>query len=259
MRLITLAVLSSFALLLSTLGSSSWGEPVKQPEISFSLAYYCSSDKEGKIRQFENFYLADSLEKGLNVVLVSKKGSCSGKTGDRFTEKYEPEPGDEFERTITRLTGKENCPGADGKDSSRIAIVGVDSSEAHIVEPKNDKSLLSKDMESKARKIASAAYRAEGFPDAADFAPDVFIVGKTALLLFKSTDESLNGDGLPVIVFNNNAFELDGTCAWSPFFLSVKEKIYLAYWATVGCCCGQNLLLVYDLSGESPKFRTILP
>ncbi len=258
MTALGIIISSLFALLLNPLGSFSWAEPLKKPSISFSLAYYSSPDT-GKIPQFEDFYLAHSFEKGINVILVGQKGHCSGKTGDTFTQLEGDGPDDELETlTRTRLTGKANCIAADNKETSRIAVVGADPSEVHILEAKKN-NRLSKDMESKARKLASAAYRTGGFPNIANSAPDVLGIGKTALLLFKSTDESLNFDGLPVIIFNDNAFELDGTCAWSPFFLYVKERLYLAYWAMAGPCCCNPLLLVYDLSGESPKPVTILP
>ncbi len=69
------------------------------------------------------------------------------------------------------------------------------------------------------------------------------------------SDEFLNQDGLPVLVLKDNAFLLEGSCAFrSPFFFSVKEKLHVSYWATVACCgCGDLNFFVYDLSGESPK------
>ena len=122
-----------------------------------------------------------------------------------------------------------------------------------------NETLLSKEIESKARKVASSEYRQnfrdlKGSPvDVADSPPDVFSVGNTSFLQFESSDLSYRG--LPVMVLKNKAFLLDGRCASDPpFFFSVKEKLYVSYWATVGCCdCGASSFFVYDVSGTSPK------
>jgi hypothetical protein len=186
------------------------------------------------------------------VVLVSRKANCSAQTGETFTcDAHEP-----FK--ATHLTGTENCFAQDGKKIYLVAVFGVDPSAVHEVEPKTDKSPLSKKLELKARKIASSAYQDLTPPDhpvrdVADSPPDAFSVGNTSFLLLKCTDEFLNQDGLPVLVHNSKAFLLEGSCAVSPFFFSVKEKLYVSYWATVACCgCGDSNFFVYDLSGKSP-------
>lgn len=250
MRLTGLAVLCLVALLLSALGTYSYGEPAEQRDISFAFPYGCSKGENGNC-------LADSFEAGLNVVLVSKKVNCSAKTADRFMHEH---AGNEFE--ATRLIRTENClieKIAQDDKGFIIAVIGADPSAVRVVEAKNDKSLLPKDMELKARKIASLGYkRLKGSQfvrwDVAESPPDVFGVGDTAFLLFQCTDGFLNQDGLPVLVLKKNAFLLKGACAFrSPFFFSIKEKLHVAYWATVSCCgCGDSNFFVYDLSGESP-------
>ena len=180
MRLTSLAVLSSFALLLGGLGSFSYCEPVKQSSISFSLPYKCTKDER---THTEGLCLADSFKAGLSLVLVGQKGTCKAKTTTNFADHSSAR-----EFTATRMTGTENCLNGEEFD---VAIIGVDPSAVHIVEIKNDKSTLSKDMELKARKIASSAYRKiknrESVPDVADSSPDVSNVGNAAFLLFKST------------------------------------------------------------------------
>jgi hypothetical protein len=254
MRVVGLAVLCLFAAVLSALGSYSYGEPARQTGISFSFPYNCSNERQGTGRHTKKFCLADSLQAGLNVVLVGDKGNCSAKTADTFTDEH---AGREFE--ATHLTGTGNCLTEGNKKGFHVAVVGVDPSVVHVVEPRNDKSPLPEDIELKARKVASSGYQKleAGRPrkwDVADSPPDVFSVGNVAFLLFQCTDEFLNQDGLPVLVLNDNAFLLEGACASRPpFFFSVKEKLHLAYWATVVCCgCGDSNFFAYDLSGELP-------
>jgi hypothetical protein len=247
MRLITLALLSSFALLLSGLGSYSWAEFAEKSQISFSLAYKCSTQENdnnrpplsrSSSRSSRTFCLADSLKSGLDVVLVSKDTKCSAKTGETFTEVLS----NEFK--ATRLKGTEKCLIGD------IAVLGVDASVVRVIEPKTDESFLSAEIKLKARKFASSEYDVE----VADSSPDVFGVGNTAFLLFEPSEVSPLY-GLPVLVLNNNVFSFKGLCASKPpFFFSVKEKLYVSYWATVACCgCGDLNYFVYDVSGKSPK------
>jgi len=231
-------------------GSGVYADPVADSEISFSLPFDCYME--------EPYCLAGSFKAGLNVVLVGKSGICKARTGLTFT--YEQHAG----FRATRVLGTAECPVF--KDETpfkeyRVAVVGADPAEVRVVEPKTDESLLSKEIASKARKIAGSEYHRnfrnpEGsVTDVADSPPDVFSVGNTAFLLFKCTDEFFNQDGLPVLVLNNNAFLLEGSCAFrSPFFFYVKERLYVSYWATVACCgCGDSNFFVYDLSGGSPK------
>jgi hypothetical protein len=253
MRVMGLAVLSLFMAFLAALGSYSYGEPAGQPGISFSLPYRCGTEKDGKTPK-EMFCLSDSFPSGLNLVLVSKKEKCSPKTADTFTAGH---AANEFEATYLKRT--ENCFADDDENRFRVAVIGVDPSAVHVVEPKTDKSALSKDIELKARKIASNVYQNLSEPtqpavDVADSSPDVFSVGNTAFLIFECTDEFYNQEGLPVLILNNNAFLLEGMCASrSPFFFTVNNKLHVSYWATVACCgCGDSNFFVYDLSGESP-------
>jgi hypothetical protein len=255
MRLINLAVFSSVAVLLSGLGCYSNDEPVKQPGISFSVPYRCNHLKTIHRKTVsDRICLSDSFEPELNVVLVNKEGNCSTKTVDTFTDEHAG-----FEFKATRLKGIEGCLTESHKKGFRIAVVGMDPSAVRVVEPKTDESPLSKEIQSGARKVASLAYQemrgTTEVRDVADSPPEVFSVGRTAFLLFKCTDEFLNQDGLPVLILNNNAFVLEGSCAFrSPFFFSVNGKLHVAYWATVACCgCGDSQFFVYDLSGESPK------
>jgi hypothetical protein len=252
MRLITLALLSSMAVLLSGLGSYSWGESAEEDHISFSVAHKCSTEENDKNRS--QLCLADSHHSGLKVVLLGKDVKCSAKTGKTFI----PEWGGSDDFKATRLEGTEKCLSKNDRDIN-VAVLGVDSSVVRAVESKKNETPLSKEIESKARKIASSEYQKnfrnlEGSPvDVADSPPDVFSVGNTAFLLFDCTDRSY--EGLPVMVLKNKAFLLKGRCASDPpFFFSVNEKLYVSYWATVACCgCGDSNFFVYDLSGKSPK------
>ncbi len=134
MRSITLAVLSSSALLLSVLGSFSYGEPVKQPSIFFSLPYPCSNELSDKTQALE-FCLADSFRAGLSVVLVRKKSNCSAKTAKTFTDEY---IGYEFKATQLATSGR--MFRRRGQKGVPYAVVGVDASAVRVVEPKTDKS-----------------------------------------------------------------------------------------------------------------------
>lgn len=123
MRLITLALLSSFAVLLSGLGSYSWGEFAEKYHISFSLAHNCYTEENDTNRS--QLCLADSHKSGLNVVLVSNNVKCSAKTGKTFTQTAS----NSFKET--RLKGTEKClivhPGS-LDESTCVAVLGVDAS-----------------------------------------------------------------------------------------------------------------------------------
>jgi hypothetical protein len=250
MRLKTLALLSSMTVLLSGFGTYSWGESAEEDRISFSLAYMATTGENDENTQP---CLADSHTSGLKVVLLSKDVKCSAKTGETFSEVLS----NEFK--ATRLEGTEKCLIKDVKRDIEVAVVGVDSSVVRAITSKKNETPLSKEVESKARKIASSEYKQkfknlEGSPvDVADSPPDVFSVGNTAFLLFESTGGEYAG--LPVMVLKNKAFLLEGRCASDPpFFFSVKEKLYVSYVATVSCCgCGDSNFFVYDVSGKSPK------
>jgi hypothetical protein len=250
MKLITLGLLSLFAVLLSGLGSYSCGEFAEESQISFSVAYDCS--EEGNDKNRSQLCLADSLKPGLEVVLVSKDVKCSAKTGRTF------EPLSNLSKS-TRLEGTENCLTKGKKRDIDVVVLGVDASAVRVIEPKTDESFLSAETQLKAREFARSEYRKragseyEGSIDVAD--PDVFGVGNTAFLLFEPENEVLPWYGLPVLVLNNNVFSLKGRCVSNPpFFFSVKEKLYVSYWATVACCdCADSNFFVYDLSGKSPK------
>ena len=190
MRVLGVALLISFAMLLSGVGSYSHGEAVEKPRISFSLAYKCDTEENGE--KTLPFCLADSFDKELNVVLVSKIGKCRAKTGDNFDDQY---ASNKFK--ATRLTGTEDC--LNGEDRTVVAIIGTNPSTVGVVEPNTDKSLLTKDMELKAREIARSRYQAlrdSDIPsvDVADSPPDVFSVGNAAFLLFKCNDDFFNPD-----------------------------------------------------------------
>jgi hypothetical protein len=251
MRAMAAIILCLSASVLLLCGSGVYADPVADSEVSFSMPFDCDME--------EPYCLADSFKSGLNVVLVGKKGICKARSGQTFT--YELPAGD---LKATRVLGTAECPVP--KDEAplkeyRVAVVGADPAAVRVAEPKTDGSPLPKEIESKARKIARSEYQrnfrdSEGsVADVADSPPDVFSVGNTAFLLFKCSDEFYNQDGLPVLVLNNNAFLLKGSCAIrSPCFFSVNEKLYVAYSATVACCgCGDVNFFVYDLSGESPK------
>jgi len=154
MRMITLAILSLFALLLGVLGSYSYGEPVEKSDISFSVPYRCGTEKSEKSEHTDSICLADSFEAKLNVIFLGKKGNCCAKTTDTFTDEHAS-----YEFKATHLTRIGNCLTEDDQKRFSIAVVGVDPSTVHVVEPKIDKSALSKDVELKARKIASSAYQ----------------------------------------------------------------------------------------------------
>jgi hypothetical protein len=249
MKVLGIAILS-FAALLSGLVCFSYGEHVG-PIFSFSLAYPCDTDENSD--KAHPLCLAGAFDKGLEVVLVGKTGKCRVKTSRKFKEENAVM---NFEFEATHLIDMEDCF---IDEDSVVALIGVDPSTVEVVDAKTDKALLAKDMELKARKIASAAYRGMRNPDsAADAAvspPDVFSVGKTAFLLFKCTEDFFNQDGLPVLALKDKAFPLEGTCAYgSPFFFFVNGKLHVSYWATVSCCgCGDRNFFVYDVSSASPE------
>jgi hypothetical protein len=259
MRLITLALLSSMTVLLSGFGTYSGGEIAEEHQISFSLAYKYTTGENGENTQP---CLADSHTSGLKVVLLSKDAKCSATTGKTFI----PNWGGADAFKATRLKGTEKCltvfrdgPNGSLRETTRVAVLGVDASVVRAIKSKKDETPLSEEIESKARKIASSAYQksfrnSKGLAvDVADSPPDVFGVGNTAFLLFECTGGEYAG--LPVMVLKNKAFLLEGSCVSNPpFFFSVKENLYVSYWATCGCCgCGASVFFVYDVSGKSPK------
>ena len=252
MKMLGLAALASVLAILSGLCSYICAQSVEKPGISFSLAYRC--DTEENSDKTLPICLADSFKKELDVVLVTAKSRCSARTGDTFADEL-PTGGQEFK--ATHLKGTENCH---LEDKFSVAIVGVNQSRVNVADLTSDKSSLSKDVELKAREVARLGYQnlaksTDPEVNVADSSPDLFRVGNTVFLLFRSTEEFLNEDGLPVLVLNDNAFLLQGTCAFGPpFFFSVDGKLHVSYWATVACCgCGDSHFFIYDVSGETPK------
>jgi hypothetical protein len=229
MRLVNLTLLSSFAVLLSFMGSYSYAEQVKRPSISFSFPYWCNHLKTIHHKTVgDEICLADSFESKLNVVLVSEKGNCSTMTEDTFTDEHAG-----FEFKATRLKGIKDCLTENHKKRFRIAVVGVDPSAVRVVEPKTDESPLSKEIESEARIIASSAYQeirgTTEVRDVADSPPEAFSVGSAAFLLFKCTDAFLNQDGLPVIVAQKQCFSVGGVLRIqvAPLFLCQGQGLCL--------------------------------
>ena len=93
--------------------------------------------------------------------------------------------------------------------------MGVDPSRVNVVDSTSDKSPLSKGVELKAREVARLGYRnlaesADPDVNVADSSPDLFRVGNAAFLLFRSTEEFLNQDGLPVLVLKQQCLSIAG-------------------------------------------------
>ena len=59
-------------------------------------------------------------------------------------------------------------------------------------------------------------------------------------------------DGLVLLFFNNEFFELKGGCTTKPVFFFVNDKLHLAYDEN-GCGSGRLIFFVYDLSDGSPR------
>ncbi len=246
-------ILCFLGLVLLLFGSSACGEAPGAPEISFSYPFAC--DKE------EPYCLADSFQAGLDVVMLSKSGMCASKTGKSF--KYEHHVED-FQ--VTRVVGTEDCPVF--RDEApfgdyRIAVVGADPEAVQLAHPSNDKSPVSKEIESKARQVAAPeidklqkiADLSQAAIRLSDTPPKVIRVADKTLLTFALT---MNGDtwepGPTVVVTKAGVFLLQGACTYGdPIFFSVDDRLYVAYTATMSCCaCGDINHLVCDLSTETP-------
>ncbi|MBI5249667.1 MAG: hypothetical protein HY912_09245 [Desulfomonile tiedjei] len=256
MRVMGLLASFVFAAVLFVLCSCAYSEPAKEPSISFSVPFDCGDvDDRGEL-QARTLCLADSFQPGLNVVLVSNEANWSSKTSDPLAYEYA-----NYEFEATRLLGVEKSLAADWDEKLSIAIVGVDTSAVRVLEPRGDRSSLSKYVEMKALRAAKrrakegcAFERNQLHRYVGDSPPDVFRAGNAAFLVFRYNEKLSNEYGPIVLLIQNEAFKLCGSCTYTPPLLfSVNERLYLAYWATVSCCgCGDRAFFVYDVSGAVP-------
>lgn len=238
------------------LGSYGYGDRAGDSKISFSVPFLCRTDRGDRTR-----CLADAFKPGLSAVLVSKKGVCVARTAETSTQAHHVE---DFH--ATRLSGPEGCFPVEDDESSFskfcIAVVGTDPAAIRVVSPKDDKSPVAKEIESKARKLAvphiqepQRLYDMSRVP-VTDAKPKVLRTEKVTLLIFEIQAEGEPwAPGPTVALTNAGVFLLEGACTYGdPTFFSVNDKLYVTYNATVACCgCGDTNFFVYDLSRPTPK------
>jgi len=127
-------------------------------------------------------FLRDRFKPGPNVVLVSEKGLCTAKivgpcTYSEFN--YRNQKG-------SQLVADGKCPG-----DFKVAVVGVQPAAVRLVPAKEDKSPLSKNLESRARQVLVKSlteqqrYSRVGYgPKLLSSSPKVLRATQAALLLF---------------------------------------------------------------------------
>jgi hypothetical protein len=247
-------IMSSLAIFVLLFGPCAWAKTPDDSDISFSVPFACYME--------EPYCLVDKFKAGLKIVMVSKSGICSARTGEAF--KYEHHVED-FE--ATSVVGTEPCPVF--KDETPfaeyyIAVVGADPSAVRPVALKDDKSSVPKEMELQARKLSTPKMKGPqrlsdmshvpvGLTDAP---PRVLRAENITLLIFE-----LMADGEPwesgptVIAKGGQVYLLEGECTYGePKFFFVNERLYVMYNATVECCgCGNSHSFVYDLSADTPE------
>jgi ankyrin repeat protein len=235
------------------------GATVIEAKISFSVSFNCGADEGSRPR-----CLADAFKPGLSTVLLGKKGICGAKTADSFylDTPWACSPG--FE--ATNLSGAEECAATEERKSWGwiMAVLGVEPTAVRLLSPKNDNSPVSKEIESKARKLAAPEMDPpKKIVDDSSVPiglvkkpPRALRMGDITLLTFQ-----LEADGEPwepgptVVVKEGQVFLLEGACTYGePMFFSVNGRLYVTYHGTVNCCaCGDTNFFVYDLSGETPE------
>jgi hypothetical protein len=146
-----------------------------------------------------------------------------------------------------------------------IAVFEADPAVVRVVSFNDDKSPVSKKMELKARKLAVRHIKEilkKSEPHSrvslSDSQPKVFRAGTVILLIFElqvTFEEEAMFLWQPMVALTNTGFwPLEGACAWDPRFLSVNDKLYLTYYATLACSpCGDVNFFVYDVSSGTPK------
>ncbi len=222
-------------------------------KISFSSPFGCGKD---------SVCLADVIKPGVAAALLGKDKICLAKTGKSFM--YENLGATNFE--ATDLSGTDGCL-VDGDHKSfpwMMAVVGVEPAAVRLLSHEELESPVSKEIESKARKVAvpdidplRKVVDNSSVPiGLSKKPPKVVRVGDVTLLTFELEAEEEPWQPGPTVVVKKDGqvFRLDGACTGEPLFFSVNDKLHLTYHATVTCCaCGDTHFFVYDLSTETPE------
>jgi hypothetical protein len=253
------AIFFLFAIMSST--SNVCGEEdLEKSGMSFALLFDCSSKGHSRI------CLEESFEEGLNVVLVGEKGICRALTGKTTTSEGYPNRPYGPDK-ITHLVGCEKCLAKEHKtnrfEEFRIAVVTADQPTVRLIPPKDDTFSVPKNIESKARRLATlyerdpSSYKSDNVGKGIlDLWPKTLKAEKATLLIFRIVD--FVGDppenGPAVLLINDDFFRLPGSCISEPFFFSVNAKLHLAYGEST-CCwrCGESGFMVHDLSTGKPR------
>lgn len=262
-------VVCLLAVILTVVVSYAESRPVQGRRMVFSLPYNCIQGIPGKKENAKSVCLADSFKPGLNVVLVSKKGSCSAKTAKTFTD-------GPLNHKATRLLLTQECAALGAAEENRrvfagfyIAVVGADPAAVSVVPVMDDRSPVPKEIEQKARKLAARhiekphdSYDDTEYPvTVSDAKPTVLRAENVTLLTYElqvtyGSEAPIPWEPGPTVAWTNTGvFLLDGACTYGePKFFSVNNRLHLTYSATVYCCgCGDTNFFVYDLSDESPE------
>ncbi len=233
-------------ILLVALSFNAYGDPTRK--FGFSVRPHDIS-REGRNKRC----LADPFESGLNVVLVSDKGTC----GARIAGPCNYEELHYGTRKGSRLAVGDEC----WRRGFTIAVVGVGQTAVRLARPREDTSRLPRDVESRARRVLQKsldwAYQASSCPGSPPALlaspPSVLSVGRVKLLTFTYPGiyPELPPRHDPVLVTGNHAFPLAGTIAH--LFFSVNGRLHLAYRDSgVPFPASVPYISIWDLSGGTP-------
>ncbi|MBM4326710.1 MAG: hypothetical protein FJ118_06045, partial [Deltaproteobacteria bacterium] len=128
-------------------------EVTTKSDICFALPFFPTGyvGADGTTQEWPmDLSLADSVEAGNKVALISPRGVCTAKTA--YTFHYEHPGGEDFESTL--LKEAYQCP-----TNLSVAMVGVDPTAIRLITPSDDNSAVTKDLQLRARRLLVYCFR----------------------------------------------------------------------------------------------------
>jgi hypothetical protein len=219
--------------------SLAFGDPAAGTEPQFGLPFDC-----GKGQKMKTWCLADSVEKGKTVVLLTESGVCEVRAGGKFL--YDDPP---WTLEATPLQGVETC--AKNVTWFDVGIIGIDATAVRILSPKDGASASAQLNAQKLREILVKEEENEPWP-LSKSPTTILQVRAVRLIIFPHEGDKGRPGGPVAVLSGGDVKRLNGWCTEGYVFFTLHGKLYLTY-RSYCCGCGWHEILVYDLSGGVPK------